>query len=211
MHHLSSRYIPCDGRLTASAYFDPRSPHRERHLTRTIEAGISYISIHAPRRGSDLRGAVPFHPDGYFNPRSPYEERPIPSSPRSVRSYFNPRSPHGERHDVAVRRAPDKRIPIHAPRMGSDSTVKAYSNDRIKWSTLREPHFLYSKNACFSPIVSMCATTSRTKKSENQSFIRIISRLGTYVFHLRLVSVPQIIEPYAVRLLVHQHFQCGTK
>ena len=102
-------------------------------------------------------------------------------------------------------------ISIHAPRMGSDSTVKAYSNDRIKWSTLREPHFLYSKNAYFSPIVSMCATTSRTKKSENQSFIRIISRLGTYVFHLRLVSIPQIIEPYAVRRLVHQHFQCGTK
>ena len=103
------------------------------------------------------------------------------------------------------------RISIHAPRMGSDSTAKAYSNDRIKWSTLREPHFFYSKNACFSPIVSMCAATSRTKKSENQSFIRIISRLGPYVFHLRLVSIPQIIEPYAVRLLVHQHFQCGTK
>lgn len=102
-------------------------------------------------------------------------------------------------------------ISIHAPRMGSDSTAKAYSNDRIKWSTLREPHFFYSKNAYFSPIVSMCATTSRKKKSENQSFIRIISRLGSYVFHLRLVSIPQIIEPYAVRLLVHQHFQCGTK
>ena len=102
-------------------------------------------------------------------------------------------------------------ISIHAPRMGSDSTVKAYSNDRIKRSTLREPHFFYSKNACFSPIVSMCATTSRTKKSENQSFIRIISRLGAYVFHLRLVSIPQIIEPYTVRLLVHQHFQCSTK
>ena len=102
-------------------------------------------------------------------------------------------------------------ISIHAPRMGSDSTAKAYSNDRIKRSTLREPHFFYSKNACFSPIVSMCATTSRTKKSENQSFIRIISRLGPYVFHLRLVSIPQIIEPYTVRLLVHQHFQCSTK
>lgn len=144
MHHLPSQYIPCDGSLIASTYFNPRSPHRERHLTRTIEAGISYISIHAPR-------------------------------------------------------------------MGSDSTVKAYSNDRIKWSTLREPHFLYSKNACFSPIVSMFAATSRTKKSENQSFIRIISRLGAYVFHLRLVSIPQIVEPYAVRLLVHQHFQRGTK
>ncbi len=66
------------------------------------------------------------------------------------------------------------RISIHAPRMGSDSTVKAYSNDRIKWSTLREPHFLYSKNACFSPIVSMCATTSRTK---NQ---RIRVSFGSY-------------------------------
>lgn len=144
MHHLPSRYIPCDGRLTATAYFNPRSPHGERRDGRMVYTLPFYISIHAPR-------------------------------------------------------------------MGSDSTVKAYSNDRIKWSTLREPHFLYSKNACFSPIVSMCAATSRTKKSENQCFIRIISRLGTYVFHLRLVSVPQIIEPYAVRLLVHQHFQCGTK
>ena len=125
--------------------------------------------------------------------------------------YFNPRSPHGERHRFQPGKAARSTISIHAPRMGSDSTVKAYSNDRIKRSTLREPHFLYSKNAYFSPIVSMCATTSRKKKSENQSFIRIISRLGTYVFHLRLVSIPQIIEPYAVRLPVHQHFQCGTK
>ena len=124
--------------------------------------------------------------------------------------YFNPRSPHGERPRNQLYNQ-HQIISIHAPRMGSDSTAKAYSNDRIKWSTLREPHFFYSKNACFSPIVSMCATTSRTKKSENQSFIRIISRLGPYVFHLRLVSIPQIIEPYAVRLLVHQHFQCGTK
>lgn len=144
MHHLSSQYIPCDGRLTASAYFKSTLPAwgaTEKKLCRSC-----------------------------------WEE-----------------------------------ISIHAPRMGSDSTAKAYSNDRIKWSTLREPHFFYSKNACFSPIVSMYAATSRTKKSENQSFIRIISLLGPYVFHLRLVSIPQIIEPYAVRLLVHQHFQCGTK
>lgn len=145
MHHLPSRYIPCDGRLTASAYFKSTLP-----AWGATAASITFIEfLHL--------------------------------------------------------------ISIHAPRMGSDSTVKAYSNDRIKRSTLREPHFLYSKNAYFSPIVSMCATTSRKKKSENQSFIRIISRLGTYVFHLRLVSIPQIIEPYAVRLPVHQHFQCGTK
>lgn len=166
MHHLPSRYIPCDGRLTASAYFKFTLP--AWGATRAAD-GIpesSAISIHAPRMGSDEM------------------------DPGLVSGIY---------------------ISIHAPRMGSDSTVKAYSNDRIKRSTLREPHFLYSKNAYFSPIVSMCATTSRKKKSENQSFIRIISRLGTYVFHLRLVSIPQIIEPYAVRLPVHQHFQCGTK
>ena len=129
----------------------------------------------------------------------------------SAYRYFNPRSPRGERRgkDWCWQRYVD--ISIHAPRGGSDCTVKTCSNDRIKRSTLREPHFLSSKNACFSPIFSMCATTSRTKKSENHSFIRIISRLGTYVLHLRLVSIPQIVEPYAVRLLVHQHFQRGTK
>ena len=158
--------LPCPARPFLQTDFNPRSPHGERPLSLKDTMGITGISIHAPRMGSDGLGLALLPPVS---------------------------------------------ISIHAPRMGSDSTVKAYSNDRIKWSTLREPHFFYSKNACFSPIVSMCATTSRTKKSENQSFIRIISRLGPYVFHLRLVSVPQIIEPYAVRLLVHQHFQCGTK
>lgn len=211
MHPLPSRYIPCDGRLTASAYFN-----------------------HAPRRGSDVPASQGLSGLQAFQSTLPAWG----ATTNDVFEYelsldFNPRSPWGERHEVppgspegagisihAPRRGSDDSfsvfvfcgiISIHAPRMGSDSTAKAYSNDRIKWSTLREPHFFYSKNACFSPIVSMCATTSRTKKSENQSFIRIISRLGPYVFHLRLVSIPQIIEPYAVRLLVHQHFQCGTK
>lgn len=147
-----------------------------------------------------------------FNPRPPHGER---LGVRALRHYLFTISTHvprrGERRRILGHARGDVTISIHAPRGGSDSTVKAYSNDRIKRSTLREPHFLFSKNACFSPIVSMCAATSRTKKSENQSFIRIISRLGAYVLHLRLVSVPQIIEPYAVRLLVHQHFQCGTK
>ena len=68
----------------------------------------------------------------------------------------------------------DTAISIHAPRGGSDCTVKACSNDRIKRSTLREPHFFPAKNAYFSPNSSMCATTSRTK---NQ---RIIVSFGSY-------------------------------
>ncbi len=140
--------------------------------------------------GSDEQTSFMGSPSTNFNPRSPHGERHSSATERATPNHFNPRSPHGERRYAHAKCFHAHSISIHAPRMGSDSTVKAYSNDRIKWSTLREPHFLYSKNACFSPIVSMCATTSRTKKSENQSFIRIISRLGTYVFHLRLVSVP---------------------
>ncbi len=190
--------------------FNPRSPHGERLTAFPLPfvAGVFQSTLPAwgatdaaPQAGA----ALPFQSTlPAWGATAQLLKVTLPMV------YFNPRSPHGERPaDTSDLR--ERSISIHAPRMGSDSTVKAYSNDRIKWSTLREPHFLYSKNAYFSPIVSMCATTSRTKKSENQSFIRIISRLGTYVFHLRLVSIPQIIEPYAVRLLVHQHFQCGTK
>ena len=75
MHHLPSRYIPCDGRLTASAYFKSTLPAwgatdtiitaiREILFQSTLPVGgatmeaianaaLSYISIHAPRGGSD--------------------------------------------------------------------------------------------------------------------------------------------------------------
>ena len=156
-----------------------------------------YISIHAPRMGSDEYRNRRIAHGKNFNPRSPHGERlsdlesgkktdvfqstlPAWGATTSRRlsyyplSNFNPRSPHGERPSLKTKIAYRFSISIHAPRMGSDSTVKAYSNDRIKWSTLREPHFLYSKNACFSPIVSMCAATSRTK---NQ---RIRVSFGSY-------------------------------
>lgn len=148
--------------------FQSTLPAGERQSSSLLCVVLHYISTRAPRIGSDCPVLVA----------------------RYQVTDFNPRSPWGGATTLSRLKFANVSISIHAPRMGSDSTIKAYSNDRIKWSTLREPHFLYSKNACFSPIVSMCATTSRTKKSENQSFIRIISRLGTYVFHLRLVSVP---------------------
>ena len=132
-------------------YFNPRSPQGERHFF-----------LDSLRRFT------------YFNPRSPQGERRLTLFARLFSSNFNPRSPQGERRARRRTLHDPLWISIHAPRRGSDSTVKAYSNDRIKRSTLREPHFLFSKNACFSPIFSMCATTSRTK---NQ---RIRVSFGSY-------------------------------
>ena len=145
MHHLPSRYIPCDGSLTASAYFDPRSPHGERRKTNP-----------AGKRNDD------------FNPRSPHRERhttmlqgqaglefqftlpawgttssmtqrrrnsrfqsTLPAGGatlhlrllRSMVSHFNPRSPQGERPGDFVADHATDAISIHAPRRGSDFPV----------------------------------------------------------------------------------------
>lgn len=190
MHHLPSRYIPCDGRLTASAYFKSTLPAGGATQSAWPSSCAQTFQSTLPAGGATPPRRLRRRRKQNFNPRSPWGERfsrllfPSPSL------RFQSTLPVGGATHPPQLQQVSGHISIHAPRMGSDSTIKAYSNDRIKWSTLREPHFLYSKNACFSPIVSMCAATSRTKKSENQSFIRIISRLGTYVFHLRLVSVP---------------------
>ena len=80
MHHLPSRYIPCDGRLTASAYFKSTLPawgatkwtpvlSPAYTFQSTLPVGgttlrfvftdvFSNISIHAPRMGSDYVEAV---------------------------------------------------------------------------------------------------------------------------------------------------------
>ena len=80
-----------------------------------------WISIHAPRTGSDARSSTAVRKLKYFNPRSPHGERQIsqlvvlpvryisihaprtgsdtskPAHPLGSSMYFNPRSPHGER------------------------------------------------------------------------------------------------------------------
>ena len=101
-----------------------------------------YISIHAPREGSDPRTRSGWLHPPHFYPRSPRGERPptLPCRPRLA--YFYPRSPRGERpagwqikeaNKIFLSTLPargathylqNKRrrteISIHAPREGSD-------------------------------------------------------------------------------------------
>ena len=88
---------------------------------------VGYISIHAPRMGSDVltnfrvsahahfnprspdgerHGAAGLaHPRTDFNPRSPDGERQTPPKPTTRPPHFNPRSPDGERPDAPMRAA----------------------------------------------------------------------------------------------------------
>ena len=140
---------PRGERLTQAAFgaeslshFNPRSPRGERRsailspfasprfqstlpargATSVDDSGkpTAWISIHAPREGSDLQNIKRRASRRNFNPRSPRGERPITLSdgsgesrfqstlpargatadtalPASPRNYFNPRSPRGER------------------------------------------------------------------------------------------------------------------
>ena len=95
------------------------------------------ISIHAPRMGSDARSIACYRSRPNFNPRSPDgERRTFDCRFSSWHQYFNPRSPDGERRDEEPADTLVFEISIHAPRMGSDATIRqaaiilAYFNPR---------------------------------------------------------------------------------
>ena len=150
--------------------FNPRSPCGERltsgfHVRRSWTAFQStlpvrgatvgtymciivplFISIHAPRAGSDPAPLLSCPQYSHFNPRSPCGERRYLflqlyfytvisiHAPRAgsdwlkvkitqKRCYFNPRSPCGERQNMVQIYSQFEGISIHAPRAGSDGNT----------------------------------------------------------------------------------------
>ena len=97
-------------------YFNPRSPHGERHSSK----------IFVKQRK-------------HFNPRSPHGERRCPPASRPSSRNFNPRSPHGERRFRPEPVAPTQDISIHAPRTGSDRHRGALQSSSIYFNP-RSPH-----------------------------------------------------------------------
>ena len=110
--------------LKALMNFYPRSPRGERHIVEDYFIGTRYISIHAPREGSDqktsrvslrwplflstlpARGATA-HPSGAHRGRSISIHAPREGSDRPP-----------------IHQTEDQNISIHAPREGSDSSYR---------------------------------------------------------------------------------------
>ena len=88
----------CWRHTNTSKSFNPRSPCGERRRQGHFDRRYGFVSIHAPRAGSDPRCSN-HHLDIFrFNPRSPCGERPAQIAvPGDRYSSFNPRSPCGER------------------------------------------------------------------------------------------------------------------
>ena len=87
-----------------------------------------FISIHAPRGGSDLHQVFKQWIDGDFNPRSPWGERLDCKPVGYGLSRFQSTLPVGGATSLPMRGANFKVISIHAPRGGSDSIRRRYRN-----------------------------------------------------------------------------------
>ena len=79
-----------------------------------------FVSIHAPRGGSDWRYPSPPRWLECFNPRSPWGERLEHWEQVYLSGGFNPRSPWGERPVLLHLPGLCYHVSIHAPRGGSD-------------------------------------------------------------------------------------------
>ena len=100
-------------------YFNPRSPHGERRKTAVKAMEKAFISIHAPRTGSDYIWQCGLYVGGIsiHAPRTGSDTFSPPTSPISSISIHAPRT--GSDSCDAYFFAPHV-ISIHAPRTGSD-------------------------------------------------------------------------------------------
>ena len=102
-------------------HFNPRSPCGERQLRTAFQIQKFYISIHAPRAGSDPgAGSVPPGCCRDFNPRSPCGERPLLTAHQNRPDAISIHAPRAGSDLALVVDELDLAISIHAPRAGSD-------------------------------------------------------------------------------------------
>ena len=119
-------------RLLADLIFQSTLPAWGATIKAIGVIGELYISIHAPRMGSDILSTGNSSPERYFNPRSPHGERHFTSSYPAVMLSISIHAPRMGSDTLGAKRYMLDDISIHAPRMGSDYPwgifVTAYAN-----------------------------------------------------------------------------------
>ena len=119
----------------------------------------SFISIHAPRGGSDSWAVWAVFTTSYFNPRSPWGERQIRLFTISTFVHFNPRSPWGERRrrnflKIIVKEFQSTlpvggatlRMPLRPTATLFQSTLPVGGATRVVW-----PQFLHDRISIHAP------------------------------------------------------------
>ena len=120
--------------------FNPRSPHGERPSTSDNKSGVSKISIHAPRMGSDANFPFSCVHSFHFNPRSPHGERQPQFIIDSYIDIFQSTLPAWGATSLPSLFLSTRLISIHAPRMGSDIKHVYRCQRREENFNPRSPH-----------------------------------------------------------------------
>ena len=105
----------------------PRGGSDDYSSAQALRAGIS---IHAPRGGSDADGNHAHSRERDFNPRSPWGERPLSVLKARPTKGFQSTLPVGGATAKAIQRLHLCEISIHAPRGGSDCQPVAGGDGR---------------------------------------------------------------------------------
>ena len=115
--------------------FNPRSPCGERHGWLIGLAVVRYISIHAPRVGSDSYLAALEGVYGYFNPRSPCGERRRGKEVQKSELRFQSTLPVWGATTLPTLSSGWISISIHAPRVGSDQDGQSWQQTKLQFQS----------------------------------------------------------------------------
>ena len=107
--------------LEIGSRFQSTLPARGATRTEINHIGLTCISIHAPRTGSDLAGSGHDQFLTDFNPRSPHGERPAALRPHSLPPSISIHAPRTGSDKLKWTALKGLIISIHAPRTGSDT------------------------------------------------------------------------------------------
>ena len=127
------------GGVEGTGYFNPRSPHGERHIPFGGN-GLEELfqSTLSSRRATCGVSISPFLRSD-FNPRSPHGERLSYVLQMRGDRYFNPRSPHGERQFTKSMCTGLANISIHALLTESDAR-RPFADCMTGYFNPRSPH-----------------------------------------------------------------------
>ena len=139
---------------------------------------ILIISIHAPRGGSDKIVKCIGGLRLYFNPRSPWGERLIKTAAHTATTRFQSTLPVGGATNSGACSASECLISIHAPRGGSDQTLKKQLritndfNPRSPWGERQFTPMLPDKAVRFQSTLPVGGATSanNTTKGRQHDF-----------------------------------------
>ena len=120
-------------------YFNPRSPHGERHQHQRGHKRYYRFQSTLPARGATYSIRMRLYDCNHFNPRSPHGERPPVPGAKPFLIYFNPRSPHGERQEGFS--LFNHQVPFQStlPARGATTCLQPPSN-RLRYFNPRSPH-----------------------------------------------------------------------